>query len=111
MGKTRGRRPVARPPFEPRGYEPFNIIVSLQYKGLKEKQFSDLAFSTKEGVKRAMNTLQLSENLITLKIPHIVSLDRVFRSSFGYPNTIEVFYPNCEGRGVCLPELQVRSIR
>ena len=67
------------------------------------KQFPNLDFSTKEGVKRAMNTLQLSENLITLKIPHVVSLDRVFRSSFGYPNTIEVLYPNCEFNGVGWP--------
>ena len=103
MGKTRGRRLVARPPFEPRGYEPFNIIVSLQYKGLKGNQFTDLAFSTKEGVKRAMNTLQLSENLITLGLPNVVSLDRVLRSSYGYPNTIEVLYPNCEFNGVGRP--------
>ncbi|VDC06559.1 unnamed protein product [Peniophora sp. CBMAI 1063] len=73
--------------------------MSVQYRGWKETEFDKLAFSTKDSVKRAINTLQLNKNLAQLGLPDDVSPEHVFRSSFGYLNTIEVLFPTCDGRG------------
>ena len=100
MGKVRSWRPSYTLPFEPRGYEPFNIIMSIQYRGWKEAQFHNLDFSARDSVQRALNTLQLPQNLEALELPRVLSLDRV-SARHGYANTVEVMYPNCEGRGVC----------
>lgn len=98
MGRTQTWR--GRVHYEPKGNELFNVVMSLRYRGWKETEFSGLAFSSQESVKRAMNTLQLTADLARLGLPEVVSPDLVCRSSYGHANTIEVLFPNCDGRGV-----------
>ena len=94
-----GRKPGQS--YQPRAGETFNVIMSIQYRGWKEAQFSKLQFSGgAEGVKRAIDFLKLKKDFSRLRLPNAASSDRVSRSSYGYPNTIEILYLNCEGGGV-----------
>ena len=91
-----GRKPGQS--YQPRAGETFNVIMSIQYRGWKEAQFSKLLFSSAAGVTRAIDFLKLKKDFSRLRLP--VSSDRVSRSSYGYPNTIEILYLECEGGGV-----------
>ena len=93
-----GRKPGQS--YQPRAGETFNVIMSIQYRGWKEAQFSKLLFSSAAGVTRAIDFLKLKKDFSRLRLPNAVISDRVSRSSYGYPNTIEILYLNCEGGGV-----------
>ncbi|KZV72927.1 hypothetical protein PENSPDRAFT_750569 [Peniophora sp. CONT] len=101
-----GKRPSRA--YVPQAGSSFNVIMSIQYRGWKENQFPHLMFSSNEGVRRAMNTLQLTSDLSRLNLPGAVKPEQVYRSSYGYANTIEILFPNCEGKGVI--EQRFRSL-
>ncbi|VDC06560.1 unnamed protein product [Peniophora sp. CBMAI 1063] len=88
----------SRRAFQPRSGEPFNIVMSIQYRGTKKFDFK-LSFDSTGDTKKAMTTLRLLQDLKSLGLPGFVSPDRVCGSSYGHPNTIEILFPNCDGRG------------
>ena len=73
-----------------------NVMLSVQYHGnQRRRDFEDLSFSTAKGVERAIKVLNLDDDFYNLGLPSVKKPDYVFRSSFGYPDTIEILYPDC----------------
>ena len=86
-----GRRGGSRT-FTPKTGEPFNIILSIQYRGPKGDDFKGVSFSSIPEVRRAIRVLRLEEDLSRLALPRLQGPECVFQSSFKHPLTLEVLY-------------------
>ena len=88
------RRGGSRYTFRPQPGEPYNAIVSIQYRGYKGDDFKDVSFSSRESVQRAIHVLKLDKDLSDMGLPMIPDGDCVFKSSLNYPLTLEVIFPD-----------------
>ncbi|VDC07647.1 unnamed protein product [Peniophora sp. CBMAI 1063] len=71
-------------------------MLSIQYRGSKGDDFKGLSFSSNAEVQRSIRVLRLERDLEDLRLPKLDGLDCVFRSSLGYPLTLEVLYSDCK---------------
>ncbi|KZV62398.1 hypothetical protein PENSPDRAFT_739373 [Peniophora sp. CONT] len=84
-------------PFEPEAGELFNVMLSIRYYGTQRcRDFKSSSFSTTQGVERAIRLLNIEYDLLDMGLPKLKSRNCVFRSSFDYPYTLEILFPDCE---------------
>lgn len=82
--------------FIPKAGEPFNVILSIQYRGYKGNGFKKVSFSSRADVQNAIRMLRLESDLLGMGLPKLHGANCVFKSSLNYPLTLEVLFPDCE---------------